>query len=97
MSTRKLVLENDSIRRYQVFGDQGQPIGIDEETVPTPEMANAATLRNRLLQALSANTAHLGKATTTNADNTAHLRRITQQNSALIRLMLEMLDTTDGT
>jgi len=98
VTTREPILDGDTrVRRFRVFNDAGERIGTDEETVPMPEMANAATLRNRLLQALSANTAHLGKATTTNADNTAHLRRITQQNSALIRLMLEMLDTTDGT
>jgi len=58
---------------------------------------NIATMRGRLLQALAVNAAHLAKATTTNAENTAHLRRVTQELSALIRLMLEQLDTTDGT
>ena len=97
MSTRKLVFENDRIRRYQVFGDAGQLTGTDDETILTPEMTNAATIRSRLQQAIAANTTHLAKTTTTNAENTAHLRRVTQQNSALIRLMLELLDTTEGT
>jgi len=94
---RKLIFEDDRIRRYQVFGDTGQPIGIDEETVPTPEMVNSATLRNRLLQALAANVAHLAKTTTTTAEDKAHLRLVTQELTALIRLMLEQLKTIDGT
>ena len=97
MSTRQLISEDGRVRRYRVLNDAGQQIGTDEETIPTPEMANAATMRSRLQQALSANATHLAKTTTTNAENTAHLRRVTQQNSALIRLMLELLDTADGT
>ena len=98
MTTREPLTSKDPrIRRWRVLNDQGEEIGIDEELIPTPEMVNAATLRGRLLQALAANAAHLAKATTTTAENTAHLRRVTQQNSALIRLMLELLDTTDGT
>ena len=58
---------------------------------------NSATLRRRLLQALVVNGAYLGLLTPTNAQNTVHLRRVTQELSALIRLMLELLDTTDGT
>lgn len=98
MNTRRLVPTSDSrIRLFQVFNDSGQQIGTDEEPVPTPEETNSATMRSRLLQQLAANAAHLAKTTPTNTENTAHLRRITQQNSALIRLMLELLDTTDGT
>lgn len=58
---------------------------------------NSATMRTRLLQSLAANAAYLALTTPTNAQNTAHLRRATQELSALIRLMLEQLDTADGT
>ena len=97
MSTRELISDDGRVRRFRVFNDAGERIGIDEEIVPTPEQVNAVTLRSRLLQALAANAAYLGLATPTNAQNTAHLRRATQELSALIRLMLELLDTTDGT
>lgn len=85
------------VRRWRVLNDQGEEIGEDRELIPTPEMANAATMRGRLLQQLTANTAHLAKTTTTTAEDKAHLRRVTQQNTALIRLALELLDTADGT
>jgi len=96
MSTRVLISDDGIVRRYQVF-DGTKQIGTDVEIIPTLEQVNAATIRSRLLQALAANAAHLAKTTTTNAENTAHLRRVTQELSALIRLMLELLDTTDGT
>ena len=97
MTTRELISNDGRARRFRVFNDAGQQIGTDEELIPTPDEVNAATIRSRLLQALAANAAHLAKTTTTNAENTAHLRRVTQELSALIRLMLELLDTTDGT
>jgi hypothetical protein len=58
---------------------------------------NRAMMRSRLLQALAANAAYLGLPTPTNAQNTVHLRLVTQELSALIRLILEQLNTTDGT
>ena len=97
MATRQLLSDDGVTRRFRVLDNNGRQIGTDEETIPTPEMINADTLRNRLLRALAANAAHLAKATTTNAENAAHLRLVTQELSALIRLMLEQLNTTDGT
>jgi len=96
-TTRELVETTESFRRYLVRGDDGQVIGADVETISTPEQINGAMIRGRLRQALAVNATHLAKTTTTNADNTVHLRRVTQQNSALIRLMLELLETVDGT
>ena len=97
MTTRELISNDGRVRRFRVLNDAGVPIGTDDELIPTPEEVNAVTLRSRLLQQLAANAAYLGLPTPTNAQNTVHLRRVTQQNSALIRLMLELLDTTDGT
>jgi len=98
MTTRELVPSgNPRIRRFRVFSDAGQQIGTDEEPIPTPEEANAATLRSRLLQQLAANAAYSALATPTVAQTTAQTRRNTLQNTALIRLILELLDTTDGT
>jgi len=96
MPTRQLISDNGVVRLWRVL-DGDQVVGTDEETIPTPEVVNRATLRSRLLQALVANAAHLTKTTTTNAENAAHLRLVTQELSALIRLMLEQLNTTDGT
>jgi len=89
--------KDPSVRRWRVLNDQGEEIGEDREIIPTPEMANAAVLRNRILQGITVNADHLAKATTTNAQNTAHLRELTKQVNALARLVLELLNTTDGT
>lgn len=32
MTTRVLVLEDDEVRRFEVFDDAGEPIGWDEES-----------------------------------------------------------------
>ena len=64
--------------------------------IPATEQ-NGATLRSRLLQQLPANAAYSALTAPTAAQTTAQTRRNTQQNTALIRLMLELLDTTDGT
>ena len=101
MTTRELIFNDHRVRRFRVFNDAGQQIGTDDELIPTPEEVNAVTLRSRLLQALAANAAYQALFTPTNtptaAQTTAQTRRNAQQNSALIRLMLEQLDTTDGT
>jgi len=101
MNTRELISDDGRVRRFRVYNDAGERVGTDEETVPTSEVVNTATLRSRLLQALAANAAYQALFTPTNtptaAQTTAQTRRNAQQNSALIRLMLEQLDTTDGT
>jgi hypothetical protein len=98
MNIRKLVPTSDSrIRFFEVFDDAGKLIGTDEEPIPTPEEANAVTLRSRLLQSLAANVAYTALTAPTATQTTAQTRRNAQQNIALIRLMLELLDTTDGT
>ncbi|MDQ3029891.1 MAG: hypothetical protein M3R09_07670 [Actinomycetota bacterium] len=96
MTTRELISDDGRVRRYRVL-DAGVQIGTDEEIIPTPEQVNAATLRGRLLQSIAANVAYIALTTPTAAQTTAQTRRNAQQNTALIRLALEQLDTTDGT
>ena len=98
MTTRERIFDGDSlVRRFRVFNDAGERIGTDEEIISTPEQVNAATMRGRLLQALAANVAYTALTAPTATQTTAQTRRNAQQNIALIRLMLELLDTTDGT
>jgi len=84
------------VDRMAILAADAASSGYTFPPLPVTEQ-NSATLRSRLLQALAANAAYLALPAPTAAQNTVHLRRVTQQNSALIRLMLEQLDTTDGT
>ncbi len=99
MSTRELISDDGRVRRFRVLDDAGQQIGTDEEIIPTPEQVNAATLRSRATQALTTNAAYLAIPSPgpTAAQTTAQVQRVTRECSALIRLMLELLDATDGT
>jgi len=97
MTTREPISNDGRVRRFRVYNDAGEWVGTDEEIISTPEQVNAATMRGRLLQALAANVAYTALTAPTATQTTAQTRRNAQQNIALIRLMLELLDTTDGT
>ena len=97
MTRRELISTGGGVRLFWVFNDAGERIGTDEEIIPTQEQVNAAALRSRLLQSLAANVTYAALTAPTAAQTTAQTRRNAQQNTALIRLALEQLDTTDGT
>lgn len=59
--------------------------------------ANRRTVEDRAKAALTANATYLAIATPTNAQVAAQVRRLTQECTGLIRLLLNQLDTTDGT
>lgn len=62
-----------------------------------PEVVNADLLRGKAALALQANAAYLAIANPTNAQVVTQVQRLTRECSALIRLLLGALDTTDGT
>jgi len=100
MTTRQLVSNDGVVRRYRVLNDTGDPIGTDEETVPTPEMVNEAMIRGRVAALLAASVAYLALPSPpgpTAAQTTAQVQRNTRLVIALGKLALGQLDTTDGT
>ncbi len=56
---------------------------------------NRATLTDRAATALQANRDFLALTTPSNAQVLAQVKALTQQNTALIRLLLNLLDGTD--
>lgn len=82
------------------------PVWESTEFVPEPgtleaqdkvHHENAGTLRSRAEQALATNTAFLANPTPTNAQTLAQVKALTRQSSALTRLALAKLDSTEGT
>lgn len=59
--------------------------------------ANRRTVEQRARVALTANATYLALGSPTNAQNLAQIRLLTRECSALIKLALNELDTTDGT
>jgi hypothetical protein len=97
MTNRVLISDDGRVRRYRVTNDMGLPIGMDEEAIPTTAEANDSILRDKIMLALSSNAVYLAIANPTTAHNAQQLGRLTRQTSALIRLIMGSVDTTEGT
>lgn len=80
-----------------VLDEQGRRVRQAVTETVTVDEENAATLRQRATAALDANTTFLALASPTNAQNAAQVRLLTRECSALIRMALNLLDSTDGT
>ncbi len=63
----------------------------------TPDQINAATLRTKAQQALTANATFLALAAPTNAQALAQTKTLTRECNALIRLLLHQLDDVSDT
>jgi uncharacterized membrane-anchored protein len=59
--------------------------------------ANRITLEDKATQALATNAKFLALTTPTNAQTLAQVKALTRENTAIIRLLLNRLDTDEGT
>jgi hypothetical protein len=64
---------------------------------PNTPAANSATLQARAQLALDANATFLALASPTNAQTLAQVQTLTKECNGLIRLLLNLLDSTTGT
>lgn len=106
---RTLIETTAAFRRYRVTDAQGKVIGEDLESIPTPAQANADAIQKAAASALATNRAIVSGADTylavtspSAAQVAAQTRSLTQaakalsqQNTALIRMVLGLLDGTD--
>lgn len=59
--------------------------------------ANLANVQSKANTALTNNQTYLGIASPTNAQNAAQVQALTKQMDAVIRILMQLLDTTAGT
>ena len=69
----------------------------DADAAAVRDRTNGMALRVKAQNAIAANDAYLAIVSPTNAQVVAQLNKVTRQDTALIRLVLGLLDSTDGT
>lgn len=94
---RTLIETTATFRRYRVTNAQGAVIGEDVEPILSGADLTRQQLTDKARQALAANATFLGITSPTAAQVTTQVGRLTRECNALIRLMLEQLDTADDT
>lgn len=67
------------------------------QATTSPSLVNQATITQRAQAALATNTTYLAIPTPSNAQIAAQVQALTKECSALIRLLLGLLDSTAGT
>jgi hypothetical protein len=99
---------DDASGRYTKWNDAGTVLEARPYTaaetaqaaaaaVGLARLGNRSTIEQRATHALTANATFLAIASPTNAQTLAQVRRLTQECTALIRLALNQVDSTDGT
>jgi hypothetical protein len=96
MTTRELLSDDGRRRIFRVLNGTLE-VGTDIETILTPTEANRDAIRDRARSALATNATFLAITSPTNAQNATQIKALTRECSALIRLLLSLTDTTDGT
>ena len=97
--TREAVVDNgDGTGTRTTYDADGKPVETVEVKglpVEPPGEKNRRSIEDRLRQRLDANRDYLALATPTAAQQRAQVARLTRENNALIRLVLDLLDTDD--
>lgn len=93
---RTLIEETPRFRRYRVTNGQGQVTGEDVEPILAGEQLTEQSLRSKASGALAVNNTFLGLATPDAAAVRLQVQRLTRENNALIRLVLDLLDVDDA-
>ncbi len=83
------------LRAVQVFTN-GVLVGAEQVDVPQTDI-NRDDISAKAQQALAVNAAFLALAAPTNAQVIAQTQRLTRETTAVIRLLLGLLDDTSGT
>ena len=81
--------------RYDTDGKPVETVEVKDLPVVPPEEKVRASIEDRLRQRLDANRDYLALATPTAAQQRAQVARLTRETNALIRLVLDLLDTDD--
>ena len=95
----QVIDHGDGTGTRTVYDKSGAVVSTEAVALPVPdpaEVANEATVEDRLRAGLDANRTYLAIATPTAAQQRAQVARLTRQNTALIRHLLRHLaDTSD--
>ncbi len=81
----------------QTFGPDGTLLADVAVEVDITERTNREDLRSKAQQALAVNATFLALGAPTNPQVIAQVQRLTRENTAIIRLLLGLLDDTSGT
>jgi hypothetical protein len=84
-----------SLAPYDVQPDVGWKL-VNGAFVPPASVVNAAALRAKAVAALGANANFLALSPPTTAQSVSQVRALTLQIDAVIRVVLGLVDTTDG-
>jgi hypothetical protein len=97
MATTRVLVSDDGTTRTFDVSDGKAIIGRDVETIPTTVQVNAATVQSRAKAALTANATFLAVPTPTAAQVGNQVKVLTKESSAVIRLLLGLLDDVSDT
>ena len=84
-----------TLTRYDEAGKPVETVEVKGLPVEPPGEKNRRSIEDRLRQRLDANRDYLALATPTAAQQRAQVARLTREANALIRLVLDLLDTDD--